>query len=175
MGQRPYALLKVLDGDVRFALASRHARRLTMTAASPPMIKMESVEKHFGDLHVLRTIDLEVDAGQVVVVLGPSGSGKSTLCRTINRLEPIDSGVIEVDGQALPAEGKALAALRADVGMVFQSFNLFAHKTILENVTLAPLKVRKTDKGEAVKAGVALLERGGVAHPRGKDPPPPSR
>jgi glutamate transport system ATP-binding protein len=141
-----------------------------MTAASPPMIKMESVEKHFGDLHVLRAIDLEVDAGQVVVVLGPSGSGKSTLCRTINRLEPIDSGVIQVDGKDLPAEGKALAGLRADVGMVFQSFNLFAHKTILDNVTLAPLKVRKMNKGEAEKRALELLERVGIANQRDKYP-----
>src|ERR671913_1496885 len=111
------------------------------------MIRMASVDKHFGELHVLRDINLEVQAGQVVVVLGPSGSGKSTLCRTINRLEPIDRGVIEVDGQALPDEGKALAGLRADVGMVFQSFNLFAHKTILDNVTLAPCKVRRSKKG----------------------------
>src|SRR3954469_16978347 len=120
-------------------------------SSSTPMIRMAAVDKHFGDLHVLRTINLEVAAGQVVVVLGPSGSGKSTLCRTINRLEPIDSGTIEVDGKVLPAEGKALAGLRADVGMVFQSFNLFAHKTILQNVTLAPLKVRKTNKAEAQK------------------------
>jgi glutamate transport system ATP-binding protein len=141
-----------------------------MTAASPPMIKMESVEKHFGDLHVLRAIDLEVDAGQVVVVLGPSGSGKSTLCRTTNRLEPIDSGVIQVDGKDLPAEGKALAGLRADVGMVFQSFNLFAHKTILDNVTLAPLKVRKMNKGEAEKRALELLERVGIANQRDKYP-----
>ena len=124
-----------------------------MTAATPPMIRMQAVDKHFGPLHVLTDINLEVDAGQVVVVLGPSGSGKSTLCRTINRLEPIDSGTIEVDGKSLPAEGKALAALRADVGMVFQSFNLFAHKTILDNVTLAPLKVRKVKKAEAREAG----------------------
>src|SRR6185503_19046461 len=109
-----------------------------MPSAEAPMIRMTDVEKHFGDLHVLRTINLEVDAGQVVVVLGPSGSGKSTLCRTI-----------EVDGKVLPAEGKALASLRADVGMVFQSFNLFAHKTILQNVTLAPLKVRKLDRAKA--------------------------
>jgi glutamate transport system ATP-binding protein len=141
-----------------------------MTAARPPMIKMESVEKHFGDLHVLRAIDLEVDAGQVVVVLGPSGSGKSTLCRTINRLEPIDSGIIQVDGKDLPAEGKALAGLRADVGMVFQSFNLFAHKTILDNVTLAPLKVRKMSKGEAEKRALELLERVGIANQRDKYP-----
>jgi glutamate transport system ATP-binding protein len=134
------------------------------------MIKMESVEKHFGDLHVLRAIDLDVDAGQVVVVLGPSGSGKSTLCRTINRLEPIDSGIIQVDGKDLPAEGKALAGLRADVGIVFQSFNLFAHKTILDNVTLAPLKVRKMSKGEAEKRALELLERVGIANQRDKYP-----
>ena len=134
------------------------------------MIRMTDVEKHFGDLHVLRTINLEVDAGQVVVVLGPSGSGKSTLCRTINRLEPIDSGTIEVDGKVLPAEGKALASLRADVGMVFQSFNLFAHKTILQNVTLAPLKVRRTGKADAERAGMVLLERVGIADQRDKYP-----
>src|ERR1044071_710329 len=102
-----------------------------------PMIRMVAVDKHFGDLHVLRDINLEVEPGQVVVVLGPSGSGKSTLCRTVNGWEPIDSGTIGVDGRALPAEGKALAGLRADVGMVFQSFNLFAHKTVVENVMLA--------------------------------------
>ena len=137
---------------------------------TPPMIRMASVDKHFGDLHVLRDINLEVETGQVVVVLGPSGSGKSTLCRTINRLEPIDSGVIEVDGRRLPGEGKALAQLRADVGMVFQSFNLFAHKTILENVTLAPLKVRKKNKADAEKEGMALLERVGIANQRAKYP-----
>src|ERR1700754_3828783 len=134
------------------------------------MISMASVDKHFGELHVLRDINLEVKTGQVVVVLGPSGSGKSTLCRTINRLEPIDSGVIEVDGRRLPGEGKALAQLRADVGMVFQSFNLFAHKTILENVTLAPLKVRKKNKADAEKEGMALLERVGIANQRDKYP-----
>ena len=135
-----------------------------------PMILMRSVDKHFGSLHVLRDINLEVEPGQVVVVLGPSGSGKSTLCRTINRLEPIDSGTIEVDGKQLPAEGKALAGLRADVGMVFQSFNLFAHKTILDNVTLAPLKVRKVNKGEAQKRALELLERVGIANQRDKYP-----
>ncbi|GAA4842857.1 amino acid ABC transporter ATP-binding protein [Pseudonocardia benzenivorans] len=134
------------------------------------MVRMSAVEKHFGDLHVLRTINLEVASGQVVVVLGPSGSGKSTLCRTINRLEPIDSGVIEVDGKVLPAEGRELARLRADVGMVFQSFNLFAHKTILENVALAPTKVRKTPKAEAEKRGMELLERVGIANQRDKYP-----
>ena len=134
------------------------------------MIQMEHVDKHFGELHVLKDINLEVATGQVVVVLGPSGSGKSTLCRAINRLEPIDSGTIKVDGQPLPAEGKDLARLRADVGMVFQSFNLFAHKTILENVTLAPLKVRKSPKAEAEKRGLELLERVGIANQRDKYP-----
>jgi glutamate transport system ATP-binding protein len=135
-----------------------------------PMIRMRAVQKHFGELHVLRDIDLEVASGQVVVVIGPSGSGKSTLCRAINRLEPIDSGEIEVDGRALPAEGKALAGLRADVGMVFQSFNLFAHKTILENVTLGPMKVRKVKKEDAEKRAMALLERVGIANQRDKYP-----
>ncbi|APE38570.1 glutamate ABC transporter ATP-binding protein [Nocardia mangyaensis] len=134
------------------------------------MISMRNVDKHFGALHVLRDINLEVPRGQVVIVLGPSGSGKSTLCRTINRLEPIDSGDIAIDGVALPAEGKALAALRAEVGMVFQSFNLFAHKTILENVMLAPLKVRGIKKDEARKHAYALLERVGIADQADKYP-----
>ncbi|WP_084721639.1 amino acid ABC transporter ATP-binding protein [Rhodococcus marinonascens] len=134
------------------------------------MISMKSVNKHFGDLHVLQEIDLEVPRGQVVIVLGPSGSGKSTLCRTINRLEPIDSGVIAVDGNVLPAEGRALAALRADVGMVFQSFNLFAHKTILENVMLAPVKVRKKSSKDAKTAALGLLERVGIANQADKYP-----
>ncbi len=135
-----------------------------------PMIRMTAVDKHFGELHVLKDINLDVEAGQVVVVLGPSGSGKSTLCRTINRLEPIDSGEIAIDGDLLPAEGKALAGLRADVGMVFQSFNLFAHKTILENLTLAPMKVRSIKKAEAETQGLALLERVGIANQKDKYP-----
>jgi glutamate transport system ATP-binding protein len=143
---------------------------MSAVSAAPPMIRMAGVDKFFGPLHVLRNIDLEVPKGQVVVVLGPSGSGKSTLCRTINRLEPIDSGSIEVDGQPLPAEGKALARLRADVGMVFQSFNLFAHKTILENVTLAPVKVRGIGSAEARKTGMELLERVGIANQADKHP-----
>ncbi|MFC3962020.1 amino acid ABC transporter ATP-binding protein [Nocardia jiangsuensis] len=134
------------------------------------MIAMRKVDKHFGALHVLRDINLEVPRGQVVIVLGPSGSGKSTLCRTINRLEPIDSGEIAVDGIPLPAEGKALAALRADVGMVFQSFNLFAHKTILDNVMLAPLKVRKLKKDAAREQAEVLLERVGIADQADKYP-----
>ncbi|WP_218952183.1 amino acid ABC transporter ATP-binding protein [Amycolatopsis anabasis] len=134
------------------------------------MIKATAVNKFFGELHVLKEINLEVPRGQVVVVLGPSGSGKSTLCRAINRLEPINSGEISVDGKPLPAEGKALAALRADVGMVFQSFNLFAHKTIVENVMLAPLKVRKIKEPEARKTAMELLERVGITNQADKYP-----
>lgn len=140
------------------------------TAGSQPMIVMKDVQKHFGSLHVLRDINLEVPAGQVVVVLGPSGSGKSTLCRTINRLEPVDSGEIYVEGKLLPDEGKDLARLRADVGMVFQSFNLFAHKTILQNVTLAPTKVRKKSKADANKRALELLERVGIESQKDKYP-----
>ncbi|WP_406585162.1 amino acid ABC transporter ATP-binding protein [Bifidobacterium animalis] len=113
-------------------------------------------------MHVLRDINLKVDKGEVLVIVGPSGSGKSTMCRTINRLETIDSGVIRIDGQALPQEGKGLAQLRAEVGMVFQSFNLFANKTILENVTLAPIKVRHMDRDQAEKEAMDLLARVGV-------------
>ncbi|KUI24599.1 glutamate ABC transporter ATP-binding protein [Mycobacterium sp. IS-1496] len=134
------------------------------------MISMQGVNKHFGDLHVLKDINLTVERGQVVVVLGPSGSGKSTLCRTINRLETIDSGTIAIDGDVLPEEGRKLAQLRSDVGMVFQSFNLFAHKTIVDNVTLAPMKVRGLGKDAAREAAMALLERVGVANQADKYP-----
>ncbi|TIC85947.1 amino acid ABC transporter ATP-binding protein [Nocardioides sp. GY 10113] len=134
------------------------------------LVRLDAVQKWFGDLHVLQDIDLEVARGEVVVVIGPSGSGKSTLCRAINRLETIDEGEISIDGEPLPAEGKALAAHRADVGMVFQSFNLFAHKTILENVTLGPIKVRKQDKAAAEKRAHELLERVGVAAQANKYP-----
>jgi glutamate transport system ATP-binding protein len=111
-------------------------------AAGSPLLQMERVNKWFGDLHVLQDVDLEVDPGEVVVVVGPSGSGKSTLCRTINRLEPIDAGTIRLEGRPLPSEGRELARLRSDVGMVFQQFNLFAHRSVLENVTLGPTRVR---------------------------------
>jgi len=146
-------------------------------AASPvashvggPLVVMTDVEKYFGDLHVLQNINLTVHVGEVVVVLGPSGSGKSTLCRVINRLETIQSGTIEVDGKVLPEEGKGLASLRADVGMVFQSFNLFAHKTVLDNVTLGPVKVRKVSSAEAKRRGLELLTRVGVENQADKYP-----
>jgi len=134
------------------------------------LVVLEHVEKHFGDLHVLQDITLSVAKGEVVVLLGPSGSGKSTLCRTINRLETIDSGTILIDGRPLPSEGKELARLRAEVGMVFQSFNLFAHKTILDNVTLGPIKVLGLSKADAEKRARELLARVGVEHQAAKYP-----
>ena len=135
-----------------------------------PLVVLQGVNKHFGALHVLKDIELEVARGEVVVVIGPSGSGKSTLCRTINRLETIDSGTITVDGDPLPAEGKQLAQLRSRVGMVFQSFNLFAHKTVLENVTLGPVKVKGVKKADADKRGRELLERVGISAQADKYP-----
>lgn len=143
---------------------------MTAVASETPMITATSVHKHFGELHVLNDITVDVPRGQVVMVLGPSGSGKSTLCRVINRLEPIDSGTIAVDGSPLPAEGKALASLRADVGMVFQQFNLFAHKSILDNVTLGPIKVRNVGTTQAREHGMALLDRVGIADQAEKYP-----
>ena len=133
-------------------------------AAGPdPLVVVDKVNKYFGDLHVLKDVDLTVDRGEVLVVIGPSGSGKSTLCRCINRLEPVTSGRITIDGEPLPEEGKALARMRADVGMVFQSFNLFAHKTIVQNVMLGPVKVRKVPKAQARERAMKLLERVGIA------------
>ena len=129
---------------------------------SEPLIVLDGVNKYFGPLHVLQDVSLSVARGEVVVVIGPSGSGKSTLCRAINRLEPINSGTITFDGRPLPAEGKSLAKLRSEVGMVFQSFNLFAHKTVLENVTLGPTKVRRKSGAEARQLGMDLLKRVGV-------------
>ena len=139
-------------------------------ADNRPLVELTHVEKHYGDLHVLKDINLTVRKGEVLVIVGPSGSGKSTMCRTINRLETIDSGDIRIDGQPLPQEGKELAKLRAEVGMVFQSFNLFANKTILENVTLAPIKVRHMDKKEAEDLAMDLLGRVGVASQASKMP-----
>ena len=135
-----------------------------------PLVVITDVNKHYGELHVLKNINATVNRGEVVVVIGPSGSGKSTLCRAINRLETIDDGSITIDGKELPAEGKALAQLRADVGMVFQAFNLFAHKTVLENVTLGPIKVRGMSKAAAEAKAMALLERVGVANQAKKMP-----
>src|ERR1700740_977435 len=131
--------------------------------AVDPLIELHGVNKWYGDLHVLQNIDLTVGKGEVVVVVGPSGSGKSTLCRTINRLETIQSGAIRLAGPPLPEEGRALARLRADVGMVFQSFNLFAHKTVLQNVSLAPVKVRGRRRDQADTRSMELLDRVGLA------------
>jgi glutamate transport system ATP-binding protein len=143
---------------------------VTSRSNGEPLVRLTGVNKWFGDLHVLQDIDLEIARGEVVVVIGPSGSGKSTLCRAINRLEAIQQGEITIDGQKLPEEGKALANLRADVGMVFQSFNLFAHKTVLENVTLGPVKVRKLSGADAERRARELLDRVGVANQADKYP-----
>ncbi|NUR29429.1 MAG: amino acid ABC transporter ATP-binding protein [Catenulispora sp.] len=143
--------------------AAQDDRSAAPAGVAQPLVIMSGVNKHYGALHVLRDIDLTVHRGEVVVLLGPSGSGKSTLCRTVNRLETIDGGTITIDGVALPEEGRALARLRSDVGMVFQSFNLFAHKTAVENVVLAQVKVRKRSKEEAGAKARALLERVGLA------------
>lgn len=135
-----------------------------------PLVVISDVQKHYGDFQALKDIDLTVNRGEVVVVIGPSGSGKSTLCRTINRLETITSGTITIDGEELPKEGRELAQLRADVGMVFQSFNLFAHLSILDNVTLGPIKVRRMKKADAEREAKVLLERVGVAQQASKLP-----
>ncbi len=119
---------------------------------------------------MLQDVDLTIAEGEVVVLIGPSGSGKSTLCRTINRLETVDSGTITIDGRPLPAEGRELARLRADVGMVFQSFNLFAHKTVLENVVLGQVKVRRLPRDQAVATARTLLDRVGVGAQADKYP-----
>ena len=139
-------------------------------SSGEPLVVIDKINKHFGDLHVLKDISTTVGRGEVVVVIGPSGSGKSTLCRAINRLETIDSGTITIDGVKLPEEGKELARLRADVGMVFQAFNLFAHKTVLENVTLGPRRVRGISKADADKRAMELLDRVGVANQANKMP-----
>ncbi|MAY51547.1 MAG: glutamate ABC transporter ATP-binding protein [Microbacterium sp.] len=151
--------------------ASSAARTSNITVRrGEPLVVIDHVDKHFGELHVLRDINTVVNRGEVVVVIGPSGSGKSTLCRAVNRLETIDSGTITIDGVPLPEEGRALAKLRADVGMVFQSFNLFAHKTVLENVTLGPMRVRGLKKKDAEKQAMELLDRVGVANQAAKMP-----
>ena len=138
--------------------------------SSVPMIELRHVEKYYGDLHVLQDISLSVRKGEVVVIIGPSGSGKSTLCRSINRLETIDSGEILLEGAPIPREGKKLAELRAQIGMVFQSFNLFAHMSVLDNITLAPVDVLRKGRKEAREEALQLLERGGVRDQADKVP-----
>ena len=140
------------------------------TSGATPVIELRDVNKHYGDLHVLKDVNLSVGKGEVLVVIGPSGSGKSTMCRTINRLETIDSGQILIEGEPLPQEGAELTRMRAEIGMVFQSFNLFAHMTILENVTLGPIQVLGMKREEAEKAAMELLARVGVAEQAKKVP-----
>ena len=142
----------------------------TSSTGNQPLIELRHVDKHYGDLHVLNDINLSVDRGEVVVVIGPSGSGKSTMCRTINRLETIDSGEILIEGEPLPQEGKNLARMRAELGMVFQQFNLFAHMTVLQNVMLGPVDVLGVSKEEARERAMDLLSRVGVAEQADKVP-----
>lgn len=134
----------------------------TQKTGQAPVIELRQVNKHFGSLHVLRDVNLKVYEGEVVVLIGPSGAGKSTLCRTINRLETIDSGEILISGSPLPQEGRELARVRSKIGMVFQSFNLFAHKNVLDNVTMAPMSVFGKPRQEARQEAMALLRRVGV-------------
>lgn len=142
----------------------------TSSTDNRPLIELRHVDKHYGELHVLNDINLSVDRGEVVVVIGPSGSGKSTMCRTINRLETIDSGEILIEGEPLPQEGKDLARMRAELGMVFQQFNLFAHMTVLQNVMLGPVDVLGVSKEEARERAMDLLSRVGVAEQADKVP-----
>ncbi len=138
-----------------------------------PIVKMEKLNKHFGTLHVLKDVDLEVTPGEVVVIIGASGSGKSTLIRCINGLEEFQSGSLDVDGKVLLPHGKASKALqqiRTEVGMVFQQFNLFPHMTVLDNVTLAPMKVRGASRDEARQTARRLLERVGILDQADKHP-----
>jgi polar amino acid transport system ATP-binding protein len=130
------------------------------------MIQFQGVHKWFKKLHVLNDINLKVASGEVVVVCGPSGSGKSTLIRTINQLEPIGEGTLVVDGMNLSDKKTDINKLRAEVGFVFQQFNLYPHLTVLSNITLAPVKIRKTPKKEAEEQAMALLERVGLAEKR---------
>jgi glutamate transport system ATP-binding protein len=169
-----------VDAQVRYSFVTGPAadrgtdrprvETVASSTSTEPLLRLTGVNKWFGDLHVLQDVDLSIDRGEVVVVIGPSGSGKSTLCRTINRLEAIQQGEITIDGEHLPEEGRALARLRSDVGMVFQSFNLFAHRTILQNVTLGPIKVRRKTKAEAERRARELLDRVGVSAQADKYP-----
>lgn len=143
---------------------------MTQQISTEPIIELRHVDKHYGDLHVLKDVNLTVRKGEVLVVVGPSGSGKSTMCRTINRLETIDSGEILIEGEPLPQEGRELTRMRAELGMVFQSFNLFAHMSILQNVTLGPIEVLGMKKDEAEARAMELLARVGVAEQAAKSP-----
>ncbi|MDO4901115.1 amino acid ABC transporter ATP-binding protein [Actinomyces sp.] len=136
-----------------------------------PVVRISHVSKYYGDFQALDDVSLDIHRGEVVAVIGASGSGKSTLCRTINRLETIQSGSIEIDGELLPQEGRELARLRAEVGMVFQSFNLFPHRTVLDNITLAPTRVRKIPRADAEARARQLLHRVGLADQAAKRPP----
>ena len=143
---------------------------MTQQISTEPIIELRHVDKHYGDLHVLKDVNLTVHKGEVLVVVGPSGSGKSTMCRTINRLETIDSGEILIEGKPLPQEGRELTRMRAELGMVFQSFNLFAHMSILQNVILGPIEVLGMKKDEAEARAMELLARVGVAEQAAKSP-----
>ncbi|WP_153505284.1 amino acid ABC transporter ATP-binding protein [Cumulibacter manganitolerans] len=168
----PVAAGSAADDPARPADRAAGTAPSTTPAAADgrPLVEIQGVNKWYGDLHVLKDINLDIRKGEVVVILGPSGSGKSTLCRCINRLETIQEGSIKIDGVPLPEEGKELAKLRAEVGMVFQSFNLFAHKSIKENVTLGPLKVLKKSKKDADSEAMKLLDRVGIANQAEKMP-----
>ena len=131
-------------------------------AGTGHLVELERVRKSFGDNLVLDGIDLTIDRGEVVVIAGPSGSGKSTMLRCINGLEGIDEGDVRFDGKSLANAGKAVNRMRAEIGMVFQQFNLFAHKTVIQNLTMAPVEVRGLDKGSARQLASRLLERVGL-------------
>ena len=139
--------------------------------ADRPLVRVSHVSKFYGDFQALDDVSLDIHRGEVVAVIGASGSGKSTLCRTINRLETIQEGTIEIDGELLPEEGRELTRLRAEVGMVFQSFNLFPHRTVLDNITLAPMRVRRQPRAQAQERARELLERVGLADQAFKRPP----
>ena len=139
--------------------------------ADRPLVRVSHVSKFYGDFQALDDVSLDIRRGEVVAVIGASGSGKSTLCRTINRLETIQEGTIEIDGELLPEEGRELTRLRAEVGMVFQSFNLFPHRTVLDNIILAPMRVRRQPRAQAQERARELLERVGLADQAFKRPP----
>src|SRR5665647_3513098 len=147
-------------------MGKRQGFRSPENVRGDAMIRFEGVHKWFDKLHVLNDINLHVKAGEVVVVCGPSGSGKSTLIRTINKLEPIGQGRLSVDGMDLSDKGTDINKLRAEVGFVFQQFNLYPHLSVLSNITLAPMKIRKTPKKEAQEQAMALLERVGLTEKR---------